>query len=177
VATIPKVVGGLTPACLKRAEACMAGPSNHRAGVLLPRGGGHEAARKYFPAALNIALINELKVVYQAMGIDVWEVIQAAKTKPFGFMAFLSRTGLAAICIPIDPFYLTWKAREFSQNTRFIELAGEINTPLPLHVINRTAEALNARRKSRERQPRSHFGPGLTSQTWTTSGSRPVMFY
>jgi len=97
---------------------------------------------------VNIALINELKVVYAAMGIDVWDVIQAAKTKPFGFMAFYPGPGLGGHCIPIDPFYLTWKAREYGQNTRFIELAGEINTAMPQHVINRTAEALNARRKA-----------------------------
>ena len=98
--------------------------------------------------SVNIALVNELKVVYSAMEIDVWEVINAAKTKPFGFMAFYPGPGLGGHCIPIDPFYLTWKAREFSQNTRFIELAGEINTAMPMHVVNRTAEALNARRKS-----------------------------
>jgi UDP-N-acetyl-D-glucosamine dehydrogenase len=97
---------------------------------------------------VNIALVNELKVVYQAMGIDIWEVIQAAKTKPFGFMPFYPGPGLGGHCIPIDPFYLTWKAREYSQNTRFIELAGEINTAMPLHVVNRAAEALNARRKA-----------------------------
>jgi UDP-N-acetyl-D-glucosamine dehydrogenase len=98
--------------------------------------------------SVNIALVNELKVVYQAMGIDIWEVIQAAKTKPFGYMAFYPGPGLGGHCIPIDPFYLTWKAREYSQNTRFIELAGEINTAMPLHVVNRAAEALNAQRKA-----------------------------
>ena len=92
---------------------------------------------------MNIALVNELKVVYEAMGIDVWEVINAAKTKPFGFMAFYPGPGLGGHCIPIDPFYLTWKAREFGQNTRFIELAGEINTRMPEHVVHRVADALN----------------------------------
>ena len=96
---------------------------------------------------MNIALVNELKLVYGAMGIDVWEVIEAAKTKPFGFMPFYPGPGLGGHCIPIDPFYLTWKAREYGQNTRFIELAGEINTAMPTHVVNRTAEALNAQRK------------------------------
>src|SRR6204780_5696047 len=97
--------------------------------------------------AVNIALVNELKLIFTCMGIDVWEVIEAAKTKPFGFMAFYPGPGLGGHCIPIDPFYLTWKAREYGQNTRFIELAGEINTAMPAHVINRTAEALNAQRK------------------------------
>ena len=97
--------------------------------------------------SVNIALVNELKVVYAAMGIDVWEVINAAKTKPFGFMAFYPGPGLGGHCIPIDPFYLTWKAREYGQHTRFIELAGEINTAMPEYVIHRVAEALNDRSK------------------------------
>ena len=98
--------------------------------------------------SVNIALVNELKLVYAAMGIDIWEVIEAAKTKPFGFMAFYPGPGLGGHCIPIDPFYLTWKAREYGQHTRFIELAGEINTYMPEHVIHRVADALNSQRKS-----------------------------
>jgi UDP-N-acetyl-D-glucosamine dehydrogenase len=98
--------------------------------------------------AVNIALVNELKAVYEAMGIDIWEVIGAAKTKPFGFMPFTPGPGLGGHCIPIDPFYLTWKAREYGQHTRFIELAGEINTSMPQYVINKVGEALNARRKA-----------------------------
>lgn len=97
---------------------------------------------------MNIALVNELKVVYSAMGIDVWEVINAAKTKPFGFMPFYPGPGLGGHCIPIDPFYLTWKAREYGQNTRFIELAGEVNTAMPDYVIHRVADALNDRSKA-----------------------------
>ena len=100
--------------------------------------------------AVNIALVNELKVVYAAMGIDIWEVIEAAKTKPFGFMPFYPGPGLGGHCIPIDPFYLTWKAREFEVPTRFVELAGEINTAMPRHVVGRVAEELDAR-----------FGKGL----------------
>lgn len=95
--------------------------------------------------AVNIALVNELKLVYGAMGIDVWEVIEAAKTKPFGFMPFYPGPGLGGHCIPIDPFYLTWKAREFGQHTRFIELAGQINEDMPSHVVRTLAEALDAR--------------------------------
>ncbi len=94
--------------------------------------------------AVNIALVNELKLVFDAMGIDVWEVIEAAKTKPFGFMPFYPGPGLGGHCIPIDPFYLTWKAREFDMPTRFIELAGEINTAMPRIVVDRVAEALDA---------------------------------
>jgi UDP-N-acetyl-D-glucosamine dehydrogenase len=93
--------------------------------------------------SVNIALVNELKVVYCRMDIDIWEVINAAKTKPFGFMPFYPGPGLGGHCIPIDPFYLTWKAREFGINTRFIELAGEINTAMPEYVVSRVADALN----------------------------------
>lgn len=98
--------------------------------------------------SVNIALVNELKLIYEAMGIDVNEVLDAADTKPFGFMKFTPGPGLGGHCIPIDPFYLTWKAREFKQNTRFIELAGEINTSMPNYVVNRTIEALNSKRKA-----------------------------
>ncbi len=93
--------------------------------------------------AVNIALVNELKVIYDAMGIDVWEVIEAASTKPFGFMPFYPGPGLGGHCIPIDPFYLTWKAREYDLSTRFVELAGEINARMPHHVVDRLAQALD----------------------------------
>jgi UDP-N-acetyl-D-glucosamine dehydrogenase len=94
--------------------------------------------------SVNIALVNELKVVYAAMGIDVWEVIEAAKSKPFGFMPFYPGPGLGGHCIPIDPFYLTWKAREHDIATRFIELAGEVNASMPGYVVERLAAALDA---------------------------------
>ena len=93
--------------------------------------------------AVNIALVNELKVLYDRMGIDVWEVIEAAKTKPFGFQAFYPGPGLGGHCIPIDPFYLTWVARKYGMSTRFIELAGEINTSMPAYVVSKVADALN----------------------------------
>jgi UDP-N-acetyl-D-glucosamine dehydrogenase len=98
--------------------------------------------------SVNIALVNELKVVFQEMGIDIHEVLDAAETKPFGFMKFTPGPGLGGHCIPIDPFYLTWKAREYEQNTRFIELAGEINTSMPRYVVERTIKALNAHYKA-----------------------------
>ena len=109
--------------------------------------------------SVNIALVNELKVVFEAMGINVWEVIEAAKTKPFGFMPFYPGPGLGGHCIPIDPFYLTWKAREFGHSTRFIELAGEINTAMPLRVVDRVAEALNEH-AGKAREGGSNPGPG-----------------
>ena len=94
--------------------------------------------------AVNIALVNELKIIYGSMGIDIWEVIEAAKTKPFGFMPFYPGPGLGVHCIPIDPFYLTWNAREYGHSTRFIELAGEINTAMPGFVVQKVSDALNS---------------------------------
>jgi UDP-N-acetyl-D-glucosamine dehydrogenase len=97
---------------------------------------------------VNIALVNELKMLSMRMGIDIWEVIEAAKTKPFGFHAFYPGPGLGGHCIPVDPFYLSWKAKEFDFHTRFIELAGEINTNMPYHVVNAVQAALNDRQKA-----------------------------
>ena len=148
VGLIPKVVGGLTPACLQSAMDLYGRAIKTMVPVASCRVAEAAKLLENIFRGVNIALINELKVVYQAMGIDIWEVIEAAKTKPFGFMPFYPGPGLGGHCIPIDPFYLTWKAREFSQHTRFIELAGEINTAMPQYVINRVVEALNARRKA-----------------------------
>ena len=148
VEMIPKVIGGYTPACLERAKALYGRAIKTIVPVSSCRAAEATKLLENIFRSVNIALVNELKLVYGAMGIDVWEVIQAAKTKPFGFMAFYPGPGLGGHCIPIDPFYLTWKAREYGQHTRFIELAGEINTSMPRHVVNRTAEALNARKKS-----------------------------
>ena len=148
VATIPKVVGGLTPLCLEKAV----GLYSIAIKTLIPVSSCRVAeATKLLEntfRSVNIAMVNELKVVYSAMGIDIWEVINAAKTKPFGFMAFFPGPGLGGHCIPIDPFYLTWKAREYGQHTRFIELAGEINTAMPDYVVHRVADALNEQGKS-----------------------------
>ena len=148
VASIPKVVGGLTPACLDHATALYGMAVKTIVPVSSCRAAEATKLLENIFRSVNIALVNELKVVYEAMGIDIWEVIQAAKTKPFGFMPFYPGPGLGGHCIPIDPFYLTWKAREFRQHTRFIELAGEINTQMPQHVITRVAEVLNSRRKA-----------------------------
>ena len=148
VAQIPKVVGGLTPACLEKAKALYSRAIQNIVPVSSCRVAEATKLLENIFRGVNIALVNELKVVYAAMGIDVWEVINAAKTKPFGFMPFYPGPGLGGHCIPIDPFYLTWKAREYGQNTRFIELAGEINTAMPQYVVTRVAEALNTRRKA-----------------------------
>lgn len=148
VATIPKVIGGYTPACLEKATALYSKAIKTLVPVSSCRAAEATKLVENTFRGVNIALVNELKMVYTAMGIDVWEVINAAKTKPFGFMAFYPGPGLGGHCIPIDPFYLTWKAREFGQHTRFIELAGEINTAMPEYVIHRVAEALNEKSKS-----------------------------
>lgn len=147
VAQIPKVVGGFTPACLEKARALYGRAIQTLVPVSSCRAAEATKLLENIFRSVNIALVNELKVVYAAMGIDVWEVINAAKTKPFGFMAFYPGPGLGGHCIPIDPFYLTWKAREYGQHTRFIELAGEVNTSMPHYVVHRVTEALNAARK------------------------------
>jgi UDP-N-acetyl-D-glucosamine dehydrogenase len=148
VATIPKVVGAFSPQCLKRAIELYSIAIKTLVPVSSCRAAEATKLLENTFRSVNIALVNELKIVYSAMGIDVWEVINAAKTKPFGFMPFYPGPGLGGHCIPIDPFYLTWKAREFGQHTRFIELAGEINTAMPEYVVNRVADALNDRSRS-----------------------------
>jgi UDP-N-acetyl-D-glucosamine dehydrogenase len=148
VATIPKVVGGLTAACLDRAVALYGRAIQTIVPVSSCRAAEATKLLENIFRGVNIALVNELKVVYAAMGIDVWEVIAAAKTKPFGFMAFHPGPGLGGHCIPIDPFYLTWKAREYGQSTKFIELAGEVNTSMPRYVVSRLMDALNSKRKA-----------------------------
>jgi len=147
VAKIPKVIGGLTPACLERAKALYSKAIQTLVPVSSCRAAEATKLLENIFRSVNIALVNELKQVYAAMDIDVWEVINAARTKPFGFMAFYPGPGLGGHCIPIDPFYLTWKAREYGQNTRFIELAGEVNTAMPEYVVRRVADALNTRQK------------------------------
>jgi UDP-N-acetyl-D-glucosamine dehydrogenase len=143
VGEVPKLVGGFTPACLEKALALYGMSLKNLVPVASCRVAEAAKLLENIFRSVNIALVNELKVVYGAMGIDIWEVIAAAKTKPFGFMPFYPGPGLGGHCIPIDPFYLTWKAHEFECATRFIELAGEINTAMPGYVVGRVAEALN----------------------------------
>ncbi|MFA6980558.1 MAG: nucleotide sugar dehydrogenase [Ignavibacteriaceae bacterium] len=147
-ATIPKVVGGVTADCLE--VACAVYDQVIVKTVPVSSARAAEAAKllENIYRSVNIALINELKMVFDRMDINVWEVIEAAKTKPFGFNAFYPGPGLGGHCIPIDPFYLTWKAREFEISTKFIELAGEINTQQPYYVIQRSMEALNKQGKT-----------------------------
>lgn len=144
---LPKVVGGLTPTCLAKGVELYRQAIKTVVPVSSCRVAEATKLLENIFRSVNIALVNELKLVYTSMGIDIWEVIEAAKTKPFGFMPFYPGPGLGGHCIPIDPFYLTWKAREFERSTRFIELAGEINTSMPTYVVERLGEALNAARK------------------------------
>jgi UDP-N-acetyl-D-glucosamine dehydrogenase len=141
--TIPKLVGGLDAASTALAAALYRKGIEQVIEVSSAEVAESAKLLENIFRSVNIAMVNELKVVLTAMGIDIWEVINAASTKPFGFMPFYPGPGLGGHCIPIDPFYLTWKAREFGHSTRFIELAGEINTAMPRYVVERTAAALN----------------------------------
>jgi len=141
--TIPKVVGGLDPRSLELAATLYRQVIVNVVEVSSPEVAEACKILENTYRAINIALVNELKILYDRMGIDVWEVIDAAKTKPFGFQAFYPGPGLGGHCIPIDPFYLTWVARKYGLNTRFIELAGEVNTSMPAFVVSKIADALN----------------------------------
>ncbi|HWV39701.1 MAG TPA: nucleotide sugar dehydrogenase [Vulgatibacter sp.] len=141
---IPKLVGGYTPACLQAAVALYGSVIERVVPVSSMRVAELAKLLENVFRCVNIALVNEMKMLCDRMGLDVWEVIDAAATKPFGYMPFYPGPGLGGHCIPVDPFYLTWKAREFEFTTRFIELAGEINTSMPYYVVQRSIEALNA---------------------------------
>ena len=144
-AAIPKVVGGDGPAALALARALYDRAVARTVTVSSTRAAEAVKLLENVFRAVNIALVNELKGVYGAMGVDIWEVIEAAKSKPFGFMPFYPGPGLGGHCIPVDPFYLTWKAREHEMATRLIELAGEINTAMPQAVVEVLARALSDR--------------------------------
>jgi UDP-N-acetyl-D-glucosamine dehydrogenase len=146
--TIPKVVGGLTKKCKEMACQMYGAAINRVVAVTTLEVAEATKILENVYRCINIAMVNELKMVFDRMGIDVWEVIESAKTKPFGFNPFYPGPGLGGHCIPIDPFYLTWKARQYGMATRFIELAGEINTNMPHYVIAKTMDALNERKKS-----------------------------
>jgi UDP-N-acetyl-D-glucosamine dehydrogenase len=141
--TIPKVVGGVNPESTRAAAALYAAALDRVVPVPDARVAESTKLLENIFRSVNIALVNELKVIFTRMGIDVWEVIRAAETKPFGFMPFYPGPGLGGHCIPLDPFYLSWKAAEHGEWARFVELAGEINSRMPRWVVDRTAEALN----------------------------------
>ena len=141
-------MGGVTPKCLEVAKALYDQVIIQTVPVSSPRAAEATKLLENIYRSVNIALVNELKMVFDRMDIDIWEVIEAAKTKPFGYNPFYPGPGLGGHCIPIDPFYLTWKAREYEVNTRFIELAGEVNTHQPYYVVEKAMEALNKHKKS-----------------------------
>jgi UDP-N-acetyl-D-glucosamine dehydrogenase len=146
--TIPKVVGGVDPVSTEAAAALYAAAMDRVVPVSSSRVAESSKLLENIFRSVNIALVNELKVIFDRMGIDVWEVIEAAKTKPFGYMPFYPGPGLGGHCIPLDPFYLSWKAAEHGHWARFIELAGEINTRMPSYVVSKAAEALNGEGKA-----------------------------
>src|SRR6266508_1534125 len=148
VENTPKVVGGVTSACTALASAFYGGITSQVVPVSSPRVAELSKLFENIFRSVNIALVNELALLCDRMGLNVWEVVDAASTKPFGFMKFTPGPGLGGHCIPVDPFYLTWKAREYDLTTRFIELAGEINTQMPRHVHDLVARALNRQRKA-----------------------------
>jgi UDP-N-acetyl-D-glucosamine dehydrogenase len=145
---IPKVVGGMDEASLRAAKELYGSVIDRIVAVSSPEVAESAKLLENIFRAVNIALVNEMKVVFDRMGIDVWEVIEAAKTKPFGFMPFYPGPGLGGHCIPLDPFYLTWKAAEYGTWARFIELAGEVNSGMPRYVVDRVVEAVNQHGKS-----------------------------
>ncbi len=145
--TTPKIVGGVTADCLNAGKALYSRIVDRVIPVSSTQAAEMSKLLENIYRSVNIALVNELKMLCDRMGIDIWEVIEASKTKPFGFQAFYPGPGLGGHCIPIDPFYLTWKAREYDFSTRFIELSGEINTNMPYYVVQKVMEALNERGK------------------------------
>ncbi|MBL38628.1 MAG: UDP-N-acetyl-D-glucosamine dehydrogenase [Xanthomonadales bacterium] len=146
--TIPKVVGGHTPACLEAGKALYEGAIDKIVPVSSTRAAEMTKLLENIHRAVNIGLVNEMKVVADAMDIDIFEVIDAAASKPFGFTAYYPGPGLGGHCIPIDPFYLTWKAREYGLNTRFIELSGEVNRAMPEYVVAKLMDGLNRHGKA-----------------------------
>ncbi len=148
ITEIPKVIGGITPQCLEKAKDLYARVFKQVVPVSNTRVAEASKLLENIYRSVNIAMVNELKILFDKMGIDLCEVVDAAATKPFGFMPFYPGPGLGGHCIPIDPFYLSWKAREYDFSTKFIELAGEINTSMPAWVVQKTVDALNAQGKS-----------------------------
>src|SRR5689334_289236 len=139
----PKVVGGITPACAERAETLYGRVCDHVVKVSTPEAAEMTKLLENIFRSVNIALVNELAILSERMGIDIWEVVDAAATKPYGFMRFEPGPGMGGHCLPVDPFYLTWRAREFHLSTEFIELAGKINQQMPYHCAERIERALN----------------------------------
>ncbi len=139
----PKVIGGVTEACAERAIALYGSVCDHIVRVSSPEAAEMTKLLENIFRSVNIALVNELAILSERMGIDIWEVVDAAATKPYGFMRFDPGPGMGGHCLPVDPFYLTWRAREFDMSTEFIELAGKVNATMPYHCVERIERALN----------------------------------
>ena len=139
----PKVIGGITPACLDRADELYSRVCDHIVRVSTPEAAELTKLLENIFRSVNIALVNELAILSDRMGVDMWEVVDAASTKPYGFMRFEPGPGMGGHCLPVDPFYLTWRAREFHMATEFIELAGKVNQQMPYHCVERIERALN----------------------------------
>jgi len=146
-ATIPKVLGGYSKECNELGKMVYSKVIEKVVSVSSTRAAEATKLLENIFRSINIALVNELKTVFDKMNIDIWEVIEAASTKPFGYTPFYPGPGLGGHCIPIDPFYLTWKAREYEIPTKFIELAGEVNTSMPFYVVDKVIHALNENKK------------------------------
>jgi UDP-N-acetyl-D-glucosamine dehydrogenase len=147
LANTPKVIGGMTPQCLERARELYSRVCEQIVAVSTPEAAEMTKLLENIFRSVNIALVNELAILAERMGIDVWEVVDAASTKPYGFMRFEPGPGMGGHCLPVDPFYLTWRAREFHMSTEFIELAGKINQQMPYHCVQRIEQALNDQAK------------------------------
>ena len=169
--TIPKVCGGCTPACLEVGIALYRQVIDKVVPVSSTRAAEMTKLLENIHRSVNIGLVNEMKMVADKMGIDIHEVIRAAATKPFGFVPYYPGPGIGGHCIPIDPFYLTWKAREYGMHTRFIELAGEINSSMPDYVVSKISLALN-QRTSRSRAAQFWCWASPTRRTSMTCASR-----
>ena len=172
--TTPKVVGGIDAASTRPPPTSTAARSTRSTSVSSPEAAELTKLLENIFRSVNIALVNELAQLCDRMGIDVWEVVDAAATKPFGFMSFKPGPGLGGHCIPLDPYYLSWKAREFDFNTRFVELAGEINNNMPYFCRSVISQALNhGARQGAVAGRRSSSSASRTRATSTTSASRP----
>ena len=168
----PKVVGGLTDECRRRAVELYSEVCDEVVEVSTPEAAELTKLLENVFRSVNIALVNELAILCDRMGIDVWEVTDAAATKPYGFMSFKPGPGMGGHCLPVDPFYLAWRAREFDMQTEFIELAGEVNQRMPYFCVERIARALNDHSKSVRGLAHRRSSASPTSPGWATCASR-----
>ena len=172
IRTTPKIVGGLTDACTERAVAVYRHVCDRVVPVGSPEAAELAKLLENIFRSVNIALVNEMSMLADRMGIDIWEVVDAAATKPFGFMRFEPGPGMGGHCLPVDPFYLTWKAREYDLATEFIELAGKVNAQMPYFCLEKIERALNDAERS-VRGSRCSCSASPTSRASATSASRP----